>query len=57
MGVNTVPPSQTCLWKATTEAIAAVKSILSEKGVNMLKTPIQNVANFVRLIAPQPMNV
>ena len=57
MGVNTVPPSRTCLRKATAEAIAAVKSVSSEKGANVPKTPVQNAANFVRSIAPQPMNV
>jgi len=57
MGVNTVPPSRTRLRKATAEAIAAVKSVSSEKGANVPKTPVQNAANFVRSIAPQPMNV
>ena len=57
MGINTVPPSRTRLRKATAEGIAAVKSVSSEKGANMPKTPIQKAANFIRSIAPQPMNI
>jgi len=57
MGVNTVQLSQTHLRKATAEGIAAVKSVSSEKGANVPKTPFQKVLNFIRLNALQPMNV
>ena len=57
MGINTVLPSLTCLWKATAKLITTAKSVLSEKGVNLLKTPVQKAACFIPLNAPQLMNV
>ena len=47
MGVNTIQLSQTHLQKATAKGIAAVKSVLSEKGAKVPKTPFQKVPNFI----------
>ena len=57
IGINAIPPSWTGLQKATAEAITAVKSVLSEKAANVLKTHIQKGACFILSNALQLMDV